>query len=368
MYNSITSYGLVKVIFFSIVILFLLLKLILVDTFFLKEIVVYAFLFLLMCVISLNTGDRQLITLIALILSAKNVNFKYILSAFLISIIILLLFTYISTLLDIISNLQYVRIREGEVKIRNSFGTSYPTVFAAYLQSLVIAFAYLMNPKRIINNIVLWMLSAVAAYLSLEFSDARMAAYSIILFLCLYYLSLFLFNNIYRHNFLKLCIIFCYPIGFLIIYYLSYNYTPQDEIFELINKALSGRLYLGYKAFQEYSIPLLGQKIEFIGLGGSVQEMGEDYNYVDSSYLQFMMKYGVVFTILSTFSFMWLTSKRLKLNDYKFIPVIIILSFNSMIEDRLLDISINVYWILMLAYYHNSSLPIKNAKNKIRQV
>ena len=274
-----------------------------------------------------------------------------------------MLFTYASTLVDIIPNLQYSRIRDGEIKIREAFGTSYPTVFAAYLQAIVIAFAYLMSLSKLRNHFFLWLLGILCSYIALEFADARMSGYSIILFLVVYYFCICFFRNIYRHRLLVLIITLTYLVGFITIFYFSYYYNPEQEIFSLVNKALSGRLALGYKAFQEYSIPLLGQKVEFIGLGGAVQEMSDDYNYVDSSYLQFMMRYGIIFTVISTISFIQLTYKRLKLNDYRFISVIVMLSFSSMIEDRLLDISINVYWVLLLAYYNNFRLPINHAKN-----
>lgn len=353
MFTQLSFYVLIKVVLFSAVILFLLLKIILIDSFSFKELVIYSFLFLLMCLISLKTGDRQLITLIALILGAKNVNFKYVLTVFLITVIALLVLTYMSTLMDIIPNLQYTRIRDGELKVRNSFGTIYPTVFAAYLQSIVIAFAYLMNVNKFRNHFLLLLLASLCSYLALDLADARMSGYSIFLFLFIYYFCICFLRNIYKHKLMILFITLSYFIGFIIIFYLSYYYDPEKEIFAQINKALSGRLFLGYKAFQEYSIPLLGQQVEFIGLGGAVQEMSEDYNYVDSSYLQFMMRYGIVFTVISIISFMRLTYKRLKLNDYRFIAVIFMLSFSSMIEDRLLDISINIYWVLMLAYYNN---------------
>ena len=363
MYNSLPSYGLAKIVFFTVVILFLLLKVVFIDSFSIKELCFYIFLILLICIISLETGDRQLITLVGLILGAKNVNFRYVLITFFILTILLLLFTYASTLVDIIPNLQYSRIRDGEIKIREAFGTSYPTVFAAYLQAIVIAFAYLMSLSKLRNHFFLWLLGILCSYIALEFADARMSGYSIILFLVVYYFCICFFRNIYRHRLLVLIITLTYLVGFITIFYFSYYYNPEQEIFSLVNKALSGRLALGYKAFQEYSIPLLGQKVEFIGLGGAVQEMSDDYNYVDSSYLQFMMRYGIIFTVISTISFIQLTYKRLKLNDYRFISVIVMLSFSSMIEDRLLDISINVYWVLLLAYYNNFRLPINHAKN-----
>lgn len=363
MFVYLENYALIKVVLFSGIITFLIIKFLFVDSFSIKELSLYAFFFLLMCLISVNTGDRQLITLIALILGARGVNFRYILAAFFVTIILLLVFTYLSTLLDIIPNLQYSRVRDGELKIRNAFGTAYPTIFAAYLQSLVIAYAYLMRLNKLFNHFFLFLLSCTAIYLALEFADARMSGYSIILFLFIYYFCVLFFKNIANKTLFIKLISLTYLIGFLVIFYLSYYYDSSNSFFTEINKALSGRLGLGYKAFQEYSVPLLGQKVEFIGLGGAVQEMTEDYNYVDSSYLQFMLRYGLVFTIISIVAFMWLTVKRLKLNDYRFITVIIMLSFNSMIEDRLLDISINIYWVLLLAYYNNSTLLTKYDKN-----
>lgn len=363
MYNSLSSYGLMKIVFFSAVILFLVLKVLFIDSFTLKEIILYSLIILLVCVISLKSGDRQLITLTMIVLGAKNVNFRNVLITFFITTILLLIFTYLSTVFDIIPNLEYFRVRDGVFRSRSAFGTIYPTVFAAYLQALVMSYAYLMNTKKLRNHGFLLMLSMLCIYIVLEFADARMSGYSIVLFLVIYYGCIFFLKNIYQHKLMITLITLTYFVGFVTIFYLSYYYTPEKDIFVQINSALSGRLALGYKAFQEYSVPLLGQKVEFIGLGGAVQDMTEDYNYVDSSYLQFMMKYGLIFTLLSIVSFMCLTYHRLKLNDYKFIAIIIMISLNSMIEDRLLDISINVYWILMVAYYNTSKLTISYAKD-----
>ena len=131
MFVYLSFYPLVKIILFSGVIIFLVLKTFLIDSFSIKEIFLYFLVILLISIISINTGDRQLITLMALVLGARNVNFRYILFAFFVINILLLIFTYLSTLLDIIPNLQYSRIRDGELKVRNSFGLGYPTIFAA---------------------------------------------------------------------------------------------------------------------------------------------------------------------------------------------------------------------------------------------
>lgn len=354
MFRELPEFVFIKIILFGAIIIFLGVKVIFVDVFYVKELIIYFCLFLLACIISKNAGDMQLITLLTLVLGAKNVNFRYILIIFFITIILLLVFTYLSTLLEIIPNLQYFRIRDNSMRIRNSFGMIYPTVFSAYLLSVVIVYSYLMNVDKIINHIFLWALVIIAAYISLEFADARMSGYSIILYIVLYYIVLIFFRNINNYNIMKFFIVLCYPVGFLSIFYLSYYYDSQNNLFVQLDNILSGRLYLGYQALHNYPITLLGQKIEFIGFGGSVGIV-DNYDYVDSSYLQFMLTYGITFTILSSLSLIFLTIKRLNLNDYRFIAIIFMISLNSIIEDRLLDVSINVYWIMILAYYNNSS-------------
>ena len=98
MFVYLSFYPLVKIILFSGVIIFLVLKTFLIDSFSIKEIFLYFLVILLISIISINTGDRQLMTLVALVLGARNVKFRYILFAFVVINILLLIFTYLSTL------------------------------------------------------------------------------------------------------------------------------------------------------------------------------------------------------------------------------------------------------------------------------
>ncbi|MBP3206815.1 MAG: hypothetical protein J6M21_00975 [Campylobacter sp.] len=282
-----------------------------------------------------------------MVISAKNVNFKNVLFVYLVTILLLLFFTFLCSMADIIPNLQYTRVWGDEIKIRNSFGTIYPTVFAAYILYLLVAFSYFINTKNLLSNLMFIVFSAIGCFICLEYADARMSAYSILLYVFVFYFII-LFRK--KNKIVFSLSIFIYPLFFLIIYYLSLYYNPSNGIMVSINSALSGRLYLGNMALNDYPLTLFGQNIEFIGLGGAVQDMGTDYNYVDSSYLQF---YGALFSILSILVMMKITYERIKLYDYKFMAIIFMISLSSMIEDRMLDMSINIYWVLLLSYYYN---------------
>ncbi len=346
---------LAKFTLFPIIILCLFYKILFIDKVSLKELIFYLLFVGIAVIVSIKSGNRQILTLSLLIISSKNINFRYILLTFLIIVPLLLFITFLFSQANIIPNLQYFRVREGELKIRNSYGMIYPTIFAAYLQYIVIGYSYFMR-KNSLSHITFIILSILCFFICLYMADARMSAYSIVLYLFIFYFCSLFFRNIGQYKILSTLTVFIFPLFFCAIYFLSAKYDPSSSILETINSALSGRLRLAHSALETYDIPLLGQEIKFVGLGGAVQDMGEDYNYVDSSFLQFLLSYGTIFSIFSTLLMMVITWKRIKLSDYRFLAIIIILSFNSMIEDRLLDISVNIYWLLALAYYNNTRI------------
>ncbi|MBO6015484.1 MAG: hypothetical protein J6P60_02720 [Lachnospiraceae bacterium] len=65
-----------------------------------------------------------------------------------------------------------------------------------------------------------------------------------------------------------------------------------------INIALNSRLKLGHDAITEYGLRAFGQYIRWVGRGSIKHHPDWIYNYVDSSYLKYLLHYGVVFFIL----------------------------------------------------------------------
>ena len=116
-----------------------------------------------------------------------------------------------------------------------------------------------------------------------------------------------------------------------------------------LNDALSGRLQLGQNAFQKYGVPLFGQKITWVGYG--MGAVAGEYNYVDCSYMQTMIQYGLIalIIIIAMYTFMMYMAVRLK--DYYLQTVLVFILLLSVTEPRLLDFNFNVFPILAVTFF-----------------
>ena len=169
-----------KVVLFSVVILCCLVKFFFIDRHTKKELLLISLAMFLVFIVTLKSDNRQLLMLSALIVSAKNVNFKNALFAYLVTMFLLLSFTFLCSMADIIPNLQFTRMRDGELIIRNSFGMNWPTMFAQYVFYSLIAYSYFINEKKLFSHISLIIFS-ILGYIICQYTDSRMSAYGIIL-------------------------------------------------------------------------------------------------------------------------------------------------------------------------------------------
>ncbi len=78
----------------------------------------------------------------------------------------------------------------------------------------------------------------------------------------------------------------------------QFLYVDSDWRWFKVNGFLNNRLKLGHMGIEEYGITLWGQKIKWVGAGSMRKNPGLIYNYVDCSYLKYLLHYGIVFEIL----------------------------------------------------------------------
>lgn len=84
-------------------------------------------------------------------------------------------------------------------------------------------------------------------------------------------------------------------------YYIAHYNEPM---FVVINAVLSNRPYLGKIALETYGVSLFGQPITWLTGTDGTRVSGIDYFYVDSSYLQVLVRYGVVMLVILCFAMM----------------------------------------------------------------
>jgi len=122
-------------------------------------------------------------------------------------------------------------------------------------------------------------------------------------------------------------------------------YNPKIAFWDKINSIMSNRLELSQSGLETYGITPFGQSIWWIGYNiGQLSPSG--YNYVDCSYIQVMLEFGI-FTIVAILAIYMQGIKRAeKYQDYWMVCILIIALLHSTTEPRLMNFAFNILPIL----------------------
>ena len=136
----------------------------------------------------------------------------------------------------------------------------------------------------------------------------------------------------------------------LISFISSVFYNGNSSLFSKLNQLLSQRLLLGNNALSYYGLKMFGQKIEWIGSGGSgiYRTFDQiDYNYVDCSYLQYALSFGIVFMLVMILLYMLAIKHEYLENRNYSLFIFAVIFVISIIEPRLLNIQMNPFILLL---------------------
>ncbi|MCD8322110.1 MAG: hypothetical protein LUC89_04400 [Oscillospiraceae bacterium] len=115
-----------------------------------------------------------------------------------------------------------------------------------------------------------------------------------------------------------------------------------------LNSALGGRLSLGKSALTEYGVNLFGQKIELVGNGLDAygnKNTTDAYNYVDSFYIQILLRYGAVFLIVWIGILTYTLYRCYKMNNYALMVCLTFVAIHCVIDDLSLQLYYNTFWL-----------------------
>lgn len=190
-------------------------------------------------------------------------------------------------------------------------------------------------------------------YIVYCFTVSRLSFYlSIVLIVFIYLYNVFLkLNNRepkLSSHLLLLVPVFIYCCLLSLVFTLKYN--PGSHFMVSLNTFLGNRLSLGLNAITNYGIPLLGQKISFIGNGlsatGSINLSGY-YNYVDSTFILSLVNYGIIFLslflVLNTLMMLFI----FKRNDFYLFSIMTAIAFHMVIDDLSIRLQYNIFLIFI---------------------
>ena len=283
-----------------------------------------------------------------LIAGANDIDYRKILKVYLIVEIPTTICTMIAGYTGVITDLVYHR---GE-QVRMSFGFVYPTDFAAGIIFMVTAWVVLRQVRCTWIEIGLMIISVV---LFEKYCDVRNSEIvMMILIICVVYLKIR--NKLaakkgkeYTPSLLLkiLCLVAPYGLaGFMIL--VSRFYRPDIEWMAKLNTLFSTRLSLGKEVFDRYDIQIWGQDIPMRGNGGST-EVVADYFFIDSSYVNILMRLGLVAFILVMLIISIIMIKSL--NHPYMLMAMAIVCIHSVMEHHMFEVYYDVFLMLPLAKF-----------------
>ena len=283
-----------------------------------------------------------------LIAGANDIDYRKILKVYLIVEIPTTICTMIAGYTGVITDLVYHR---GE-QVRMSFGFVYPTDFAAGIIFMVTAWVVLRQVRCTWIEIGLMIISVV---LFEKYCDVRNSEIvMMILIICVVYLKIR--NKLaakkgkeYMPSLLLkiLCLVAPYGLaGFMIL--VSRFYRPDIEWMAKLNTLFSTRLSLGKEVFDRYDIQIWGQDIPMRGNGGST-EVVADYFFIDSSYVNILMRLGLVAFILVMLIISIIMIKSL--NHPYMLMAMAIVCIHSVMEHHMFEVYYDVFLMLPFANF-----------------
>jgi len=325
-------------------------KIIFLTKYTLKELII---IILIVSVISLSAYEARTNTLLfgtVFIIGAKNVPFEKIVKAFFYTSLILVLGMFLLSIIGVIPNDIYYR----ESIPRYSFGSNYPTDFGAHIFYLLAAFAYLRRKKY---GYVDFLLSLGTALFIWKFCDARLDVGLIII------LSIGLLIISKRELNFKRFFDSCFTIlplsyllsSFLIILF-TIRYNVSSTFYTKMDSWLSQRLSIGHLGFDAYGMKLFGQAIQQHGWGGMTGAVsGYVYFFLDSSFIQLLLSYGIIVAVIFVSAFTYVGFKRMNDQELVLVLILSVIAISGIVDQHIIDLAFNPFLYIFWDSSFNSS-------------
>lgn len=252
-------------------------------------------------------------------------------------------------------------IFDPQTRNRHSLGFSWTTTAPILYFFILLGYIYLKQEKIKISEYILLELVNIWFY---KMTDTRMTFVVSSLFL-LFFAIEGVFKNrwsFWRYFNKIYCILpTCICIFSLILHW---SYNPEKEVWRNLNDLLSGRLALGKSAILKYGVSLFGQKITWIGFSLKRDNIynASGYNYVDCSYLQILLQFGILFLIAVLGIYTVAVYRAVNQGDYYLVWVLLLVLLFGITEPKLMFFTFNPF--PMIAFFRLSK---SKTRMKIKQ-
>lgn len=308
-----------------------------------KHLIVYVAIEILLIIVSICSGDKTMLLLSWICIGAYKVDSRKCIKIWLLVQFSFLIVIIFASQVGIVRDYMFT----PDLRPRHSLGFEWASIAPTIMLHCLLAYIYLKREKT--NIAILAMFGAASASLY-RLTDSRIPFFismTIILFFSYekYNRKRWQISRKVNKLFVSLPIL-CFMVSMII----GLTYNRDNVIWKSLNALLSDRLWLQHNALDYWGIPLFGKEIELIGYSIKTISNGaassSTYNYVDCSYIQITLYYGVFFSFLILGIYVSIIRSYIKRNDYYVVWIITFILLVSLTEPRLINFAYNPFPIL----------------------
>lgn len=282
------------------------------------------------------TNEKVLLFIVLFLMAVTNVYFR--------DVIKVSLWTVGVCLLSIILFYKFGLIPERfamGTRSRHSLGFVFPTIGSNHwLYFILMYIAYRKEKLKFIEGIIL---EGISCYFFVMTDTRNAFAISTIALLLSYVLKLWTRRKKrWLFSFLIKYITF---IGTAFFGLLIFLWDKVRFISETVNSLLTNRIALSYWAVQEYGIRLFGQPIQWVSGTNEYETVAKTYNYVDSSYVQILITYGVFILLIVCLGYTLLGLEIVKMQEWYLGGVIVLGAIHSTFDPQFLQMQYNIFFL-----------------------
>lgn len=283
-----------------------------------------------------------------LILGARNINAKKIIKIYLLVTVPLFLLTVIASLLGFIDNLMFYR-NDISDPVRYAMGFMYVTNFCAHLFFFCAAYAYLRGKAiKYIEIAGIAGIGVVCYFLS----RGRNSTICIALLVVVLLVNKVLERKKTKTNnqILEMLLPLFMPVLAILSIILALIYSPNSSIMVFLNNCLGHRLSMDQEAFQRFNVTWLGQNFNQRIFGGeSSVGFPDNYFFIDCSYVSVLLSMGILALVAIIVIWYLITLRECKNKSYVTAIIMCVVAIHCFIEQNMLNISYNPFFILVFA-------------------
>ncbi len=274
------------------------------------------------------------------VIGAYRVNFDKIVKLYFWASVTLTIVTITCALIGVIEN---VAIPRG-TSTAYAFGFYYISEFSAHVLSITLSWLYLNRHNlsiRIYLPAIIW---SVVVY---KLADGKMAFLLSLLIIVGVAISeahrkirsrAYQFPRIFIASFFAMAALSAW----LMIFF------NDSGVMSWLNNILTNRLYYAHKGFLQYGVTAFGQQIDMLGWGGGKVINYEDYFYIDCSYVNILLRYGIVILLL-VLTLCTVPLIRAKRNAGIIAWLLFGIALASFINEHLMGIPYNIFALMTFA-------------------